>query len=570
MAMHECEAYWQDFLRRPKEQRQLREEQKNVQKETASRMAAQKAAKVAEIETALGACTPEQQDLLRPIFKYPGILERLHDCLVQAERNPSLFSEKIQTDEALNALIREKAEEFKQNPKAFALQEQQLQQLHEEATRGLDAAEMEYLNQRTWKDLPQAELAERMSKGEICPRDEWIPGISKGKRPLEGGALEEHLSFGDRLSLEGRQAYAAGDYETAFMRFKQGIELLNWVEARDKENQQKRIDEAFSLFLKNAAQAAIQLGKYQEAIRACTTVIQEIDEHDSKARYRRGKAYLLLGMTKSAKDDFMFILKSPYSTNEGVHAARLGLQELRSVVNKNEIEAKRTLHRGISGCLFSQGRNTSKETDNLNIAADKESEKYEEDKPQLQSHLLHADDEHAEEFRLPPSKATEHTFNEKIKQRNPKRFIYEDEDISDQATTPEAETRKGKENKAEGPPLSLEKTRNILIDFLDAYTSEPVASKLRELRSLADFDYKRVIIRCRKYLPEVQRPILQKHGVGTSSSSSSSSSSSDSHRCSMRLLEKSVSFWRFRDEAIEELTRDCLQAVFGDVADIDA
>ena len=54
--------------------------------------------KVAEIETALGACTPEQQDLLRPIFKYPGILERLHDCLVQAERNPSLFSEKIQTD----------------------------------------------------------------------------------------------------------------------------------------------------------------------------------------------------------------------------------------------------------------------------------------------------------------------------------------------------------------------------------------------------------------------------------------------------------------------------------------
>ena len=81
-------------------------------------MAAQKAAKVAEIEAALGACTPEQQDLLRPIFKYPGILERLHDCLVQTERNPSLFSEKIQTDEALNALIQEKAEEFKQNPKA--------------------------------------------------------------------------------------------------------------------------------------------------------------------------------------------------------------------------------------------------------------------------------------------------------------------------------------------------------------------------------------------------------------------------------------------------------------------
>lgn len=33
MAMHESEAYWQDFLRRPKEQLALREQQKQLQKE---------------------------------------------------------------------------------------------------------------------------------------------------------------------------------------------------------------------------------------------------------------------------------------------------------------------------------------------------------------------------------------------------------------------------------------------------------------------------------------------------------------------------------------------------------
>lgn len=99
--------------------------------------------------------------------------------------------------------------------------------------------------------------------------------------------------------------------------------------------------------------------------------------------------------------------------------------------------------------------------------------------------------------------------------------------------------------------------------------SEPVASKLKELRSLADFDYRRVVLRCRKYLPEVQRPILQRHGVGRDLESSNGRSNNDSHRYNMRLLEKSVSFWRFKDETIEELTRDCLKAVFGDVADID-
>ncbi|CDJ34081.1 uncharacterized protein EMH_0018650 [Eimeria mitis] len=375
MAMHECEAYWQEFLRRPKEQLLLREEQKHLQKETASCMAAQKAAKVAELERAIAGCSPEKQNLLRPIMKTPGLLERLHECLLQCEGNINLFSERIDKDQALSALIQEKADEFKRNPQTFISQEQQFKELQEEATRPLDAAEMQYLKTRKWTDLPQEELAERMSKGEICPREEWIPGISKGKRPLEGAALEEHLSFGDRLLREGREAYTAKNSELAFMRFKQGIELMNWVEAKDKQ-QQTRVEHIFSLFLKNAAQAAIQLGKYQEAIR------------------------------------------------------------------------------------------------------------------------MH-------------------------------------------------------------------------------FMSEPVVSELKELRSLADFDYRRLVIRCRKYLPEVQRPILQRHGVGepssssSSNSSSSSSSSGDNHRYNMRLLEKSVSFWRVKDETIDELTKDCLKAVFGDVADID-
>lgn len=85
-----------------------------------------------------------------------------------------------------------------------------------------------------------------------------------------------------------------------------------------------------------------------------------------------------------------------------------------------------------------------------------------------------------------------------------------------------------------------------------------MASRLNELRCLADFDYRRVVIRAKKYLPEVQAPILARHGLVA-----------ESHRSNMRVLEKCVAFWRFQDPEIAELTRDCLDAIFGDVADID-
>lgn len=90
---------------------------------------------------------------------------------------------------------------------------------------------------------------------------------------MDAPALEEHLAFGERLAREGREAYAAGDYDKAFMRFKQGVELVNWVEAKDAVSQ-RRIDDMYSLFLKNSAQAALQLGKYQEAIRKIVAYMQ--------------------------------------------------------------------------------------------------------------------------------------------------------------------------------------------------------------------------------------------------------------------------------------------------------
>ncbi|KAL8432419.1 hypothetical protein Efla_000196 [Eimeria flavescens] len=551
MAMHECEAYWQDFLRRPKEQRAIREEHRRLQKEAADRLAALKVAKLKEVEDALARCTPDQQRLLRPLLKAPGVLENLHDCLLRSDRDSSVFSRRIETEQPLASMILEKAAEYERDPEAFERLEQRTNELHEEAARPVDMADLDYLKKRTWKDLPSSELAERMSKGEICPREEWIPGISKGKRPLDTAALEEHLSFGERLAREGREAYAARDYDTAFMRFRQGEELVNWVEARDAVRQ-RSVDDMYCMFLRNVAQSALKLEKYQEAIRASTTIIQQLDEHDSKARYRRGRAYLLLGMAKCAKDDFLFILKSPYSTNEAVHAARLGLEDLRRVVSRSETEAKTTVRKGLSGGLFSRGRLTEEEAIRATFSAD-----------------TNADEENFGEpeddlgFRLPPLQKFRGSASSLVSMSE------EDASLPYFPTSGEtkgvasyqlnrAQGSSANSEDAERPPLNLDETRNLLLDLLDAYTSEPVASQLNELRSLADFDYRRVVLRARKFLPQIQAPILSRHGL-----------QGESHRSQMKVLEKSVAFWRFQDPEIAELTRDCLDAIFGDVADID-
>ena len=133
---------------------------------------------------------------------------------------------------------------------------------------------------------------------------------------------------------------------------------------------------------------------------ACTIIIQQLDEHDSKARYRRGRAYLLLGMAKCAKDDFLFILKSPYSTHDGVRAARQGLRELRRIVSQSELEAKRTVCKGLRGGLFSRGRPGEGD-----FTAEMDSDGEDQTSPQ---------EEETDEFRLPPRKIIPDTPNSSI------------------------------------------------------------------------------------------------------------------------------------------------------------
>lgn len=152
-------------------------------------------------------------------------------------------------------------------------------------------AEEEQRKSRTWRDIPQEELAERLSKGEVIARDEWVPGLSEGRRKLNPEMLKSHIEFGERIHKEGNEAYQKDDYELALTRYTQvgiysrislcfnslfliqGVNLLNWVQAETEEETQNVVDPLLLIFLRNQAQAALQLEQYQTAKSEFSSVI---------------------------------------------------------------------------------------------------------------------------------------------------------------------------------------------------------------------------------------------------------------------------------------------------------
>lgn len=59
---------------------------------------------------------------------------------------------------------------------AVTAAEEQWHQVRVEAIKKVGPSDYRGLQERTWRDIPAEELAERLCKGEICPRDEWVPG----------------------------------------------------------------------------------------------------------------------------------------------------------------------------------------------------------------------------------------------------------------------------------------------------------------------------------------------------------------------------------------------------------
>nr|CEL69535.1 TPA: Protein with possible 2 TPR domains, related [Neospora caninum Liverpool] len=584
MAMHENEAFWNDFFRRPAAQKAIQLEQRLMMREAAADLKRSHDKEKAELLDLLRSCSSSSQELVQPMLGSARVKWLLNTVRHRAAANGRLFHEELQSDTAALETLGRLREEFEHSPVAFSAAEEQMNQLRSEATKEIGLSDYSAPTQRTWRDIPPDELAERLCKGEICPRDEWIPGVSRDKRPLDPSSLEEHLKLGDRMLQEGRAAYGVGDFDLASIRFTQGVQLLNWVKAARVEDQHL-IDDMYLTHLRNQAQTALKLEKFQEAIRACTTIIQDIDEHDAKARYRRAKAYTMLGLVKCAKDDYVFMLKSPYVDETAVKAARAALANLRRILNKYKLQTRETVQRSVAIDVFTGNRTCTE-----NAAADESGfarEGHVDDfagteQSEGKSHAVEPR-RSIEQLKEKTSRRENGTHTDRVSLKDEadlkasvrssheaqKKSWFHSETRPELFPTAEAgepasptsdrQKESPKENMTKSLPLlPLEETKLLLEDLLDAYTDPETQAELQEATRAADFDMRRFLIRVRKCLPEIQRPVFERHHLP-----------GRNHHENLRIMEMSVTRWRSSDETVDELRKECWNAIFGDLIDLD-
>ncbi|PFH36990.1 TPR repeat-containing protein [Besnoitia besnoiti] len=590
MAMHESEAFWNEFFRRPGAQKAVQLEQRLIMKEAAADLKLRHEREKAEMTELLNSCSPDIRDLVQPMLGSSRVKRLLSAVRQRAADNDRSFEDELRSAATTLEKLEKLREEQEQSPAAFSAAEEYLDQVRVEAAKEIGPSDYETPTERTWRDIPQDELAERLCKGEICPREEWIPGLSKDKRPLDPESLDEHLKLGDRMLQDGREAYAAGDFDLASIRFTQGVQLLNWVKAARTEDQY-RVDEMYLMHLRNQAQAALKLEKFQEAIRACTTIIQDIDEHDAKARYRRAQAYTMLGLIKCAKDDYVFILKSPYVDETAVKAARVALANLRRILNNYKLQTRKTVQRSVAVDVFTGDRTSHEatESDHDAFARGYQTRSTEAQQGKEQWCVSEArppanrtdgnisglfDGAHNDRLSSDDDGSCDDgaVFDDghvKFSRKNKKKTWFDDTIETERpaiAGVPERPT--GMESKQAGvckhrkgnslPTLPLEDTKLLLEDLLDCYTKPETQTQLQEASRAADFDMRRFLIRVRKYLPEIQRHVFERHHLP-----------GRNNKENLRIMEKSVAWWRSQDETVDELRRECWSAIFGDLVDID-
>eukprot|EP00922_Rhytidocystis_sp_ex-Travisia-forbesii_P004895 GHVS01007165.1.p1 GENE.GHVS01007165.1~~GHVS01007165.1.p1 ORF type:complete len:537 (-),score=97.02 GHVS01007165.1:187-1797(-) len=536
MSMYDSEEFWHDFMRRPDAQKALKLEQKMLMKEHAQELSSEYDQESVELKTALLQCSVEVKHMVRPIVRYPMVHRILHNLLKECKANGSDFNAELSRPDRTVALqLKSLHNEWKSDPDNVKALQDKWTDICLEAKQKI-TQDSHVKKEHTWRDIPQEELAERLSKGEIMPRDEWIPGVSKGKRKLDANSLKQHLTLGEQMRRDGVESYKKEDYEMAFTRFTQGVQLLNWVEGSNSDDN-RMAEEMFVAHLRNQALAAIKCEKYHEALKACNTIIQDIDEHDCKAHYRRGKAYGLLGMVKYAKDDYVFIIKSPYADRDSVKAAKAAMNELRAILNKYKNNARDIVTKSIAEDTFSENRQVVSST-----ASDGSPPP-----PPFACNVPPS-------MRRPPSAVTgrRQWFSEA-----PLKVEEEEED----APPPSKAAAAVGLHRLE-PWLSVEKTKELLEDLLDIYTKEEIQQEIDECKRLGDYEERRALVRIRKVLPKVQMPILHRYGLANQENDFD-------YFDAKKAMEQTVGYWRSRDKEVKDLARECWDAVFADITDLD-
>ncbi|XP_053991421.1 tetratricopeptide repeat protein 1-like isoform X2 [Hylaeus volcanicus] len=284
-----------------------------------------------------------------------SIVQEIKQNVMQGQSLSEELSYRLKNDKRLNECLCEAMDNIKDQEIEKPITYKDIQQVSS-AVPTMEGIREHVKKKRneTWSDLPQEEVAERLSKGEILPREEWIPGHGKERRVLNHNDTMAHLNFATRLHKEGNDAFLNSSYDIALLRYTQGVQLLNWVEGNNTEDTQA-LENMLLTFYKNQAAAALCVEDYRVAEEAATHGLK-MDPHDAKSLYRRAEAYLCLGQISLAMKDYKSILRSPHADTNASQAARNGIRRIRCIVSKWKTDVKEFVPTAVKDDTFSEQR----------------------------------------------------------------------------------------------------------------------------------------------------------------------------------------------------------------------
>uniref|UniRef100_H2URV1 peptidylprolyl isomerase n=1 Tax=Takifugu rubripes TaxID=31033 RepID=H2URV1_TAKRU len=147
--------------------------------------------------------------------------------------------------------------------------------------------------------------------------------------------LNEKLQLAAEVKIKGNQYFKAGRHFQAVIQYQRIVSWLE-MECSAKPEEQKRIQDFLLKSHLNLALCYLRMKEPSHVVENCNKVI-ELDEHNEKALYRRGKARLLRNEFSLAMTDFQQVLQK----NTSNRAARAQIAICQNKIKEHHEQDKR-------------------------------------------------------------------------------------------------------------------------------------------------------------------------------------------------------------------------------------
>lgn len=264
------QAFWNEFMRRPEAKQAYQADkalQDKKQRWLEERNEVEERGRRREIlADALENAPADMKKMIAPIFHFRVVEQFLWMVYDECQKNKASFHEKLRDERTVNHLRR----------------------LRENYQEGGDER-MEDV-EKHWYSMCNQIAEDEEAKKEQKPVN------------IDIHTLKHVLEFGQECKREGNIKFSEGLYEEALAIYSQGDDCMKkWKVEKHLKNEHKWLKEYHLACLKNKAQAALKLERFQTALEAAEAAI-ELDPEDHKAWYRKVLALKGLGKFGEAEE----------------------------------------------------------------------------------------------------------------------------------------------------------------------------------------------------------------------------------------------------------------------------